>query len=153
MLYNNPPYIKIIKRDRIWQQWGHGSIDIHRDVQHKYFRDLLSTVSKHNRNVPELPQLSSKQHRVRDDQILDLDCEWGGEEKRGGGKTVCSLVGHFQTSSIGAKWSFLITFIFLLKLQERSTKSCRALGWFTCFWKLQPRQSLPGTVAVVCWGN
>lgn len=37
VLYNNPPYIKIIKRDRIWQQRGCGSIDIHRDVQHKYF--------------------------------------------------------------------------------------------------------------------
>lgn len=65
----------------------------------------------------ELQQLRSKQHHVSDDQILDLDCEWGGEEMRGG-KTVCSLAGHFQTSSIGAKWSFLITFIFLLKLQR-----------------------------------
>lgn len=35
---------------------------------------------------------------------------------------VCSLVGHFQTSSIGAKWSFLITLIFLLKLQEEHKK-------------------------------
>lgn len=65
----------------------------------------------------ELQQLNSKQHHVRDDQILDLDCEWGGEERRGG-EMVCSLVGHFQSSDIGAKWSFLITFIFLLKLRE-----------------------------------
>lgn len=35
---------------------------------------------------------------------------------------VWSLAGHFQTSSISAKWSFLITFIFLLKLQEKHKK-------------------------------
>jgi len=47
VLYNNPPYIKIIKRDRIWQQWRRGSIDIQRDVQHKYskifYQQFLNT--------------------------------------------------------------------------------------------------------------
>lgn len=114
MLYNNPPYIKIIKRDRIWQQGGHGSIDIHRDVQHKYFNILYQQFL----NITGMQQLNSKQHHVSDDQIVDLDCEQAGEERRGGGEMVCSLVGRFQSGSIGAKWSFLISFIFLLKLQE-----------------------------------
>lgn len=65
-----------------------------------------------------MQQLNSKQHHVSDDQIVDLDCEQAGEERRGGGEMVCSLVGRFQSGSIGAKWSFLISFIFLLKLQE-----------------------------------
>lgn len=81
MLYNNPPYIKIIKRDRIWQQGGHGSIDIHRDVQHKYFNILYQQFL----NITGMQQLNSKQHHVSDDQIVDLDCEQAGEERRGGG--------------------------------------------------------------------
>jgi len=113
VLYNNPPYIKIIKRDRIWQQGGHASIDIHRDVQHKYFNILYQQFL----NITGMQQLNSKQHHVSDDQIVDLDCEQAGEERRGG-EMGCSLVGRFQSGSIGAKWSFLISFIFLLKLQE-----------------------------------
>lgn len=82
MLYNNPPYIKIIKRDRIWQQRGHGSIDIHGYVQHKYweifYQQFLNTTGMC------MECRSSKQHQARDNQILDVDCEWGGEERRRG---------------------------------------------------------------------
>lgn len=64
---------------------------------------------------------------------------------------VCSLAGHFQTSSIGAKWSFLITFIFLLKLQEKHKKAPQCWGDSHVSGSYSPGSYSPGNPSLALW--